>query len=39
VRIVQDGQAKVLSFEMEPFAIAYAEGQRLRMGLKKFDRL
>jgi hypothetical protein len=39
VRIVKDGQATVLSFELESFAVAYAEGQRLRLGLEKFDRL
>ena len=39
VRVVNDGRATVLSFELESFAMAYAEGQRLRLGLEKYDRL
>jgi hypothetical protein len=39
VRVVQDGQNFVLSFDLESFAVAYAEGERLRLGLAKFDRV
>jgi len=35
VRIVQNGCEHVASFEIEAYARAYAEGQRLRLGLPK----
>ncbi|WP_095087601.1 hypothetical protein [Mesorhizobium sophorae] len=33
VRVVEDDQELTRSFELESFALAYAEGQRLRLGL------
>ncbi|QKC83475.1 hypothetical protein [Mesorhizobium sp. NZP2077] len=39
VRVVADDEAKTLTFEMESFALAFAEGQRIRLGLDKFVRL
>ncbi|MEZ2328949.1 hypothetical protein AB6802_04385 [Mesorhizobium sp. RCC_202] len=39
VRVV-DGQKKTtLAFEIEAFALAFAEGQRMRLGLDTFVRL
>lgn len=34
VMVVRDGKDHVTSFELESFARAYAEGQRLGLGLK-----
>jgi hypothetical protein len=39
VRVVEAGHEFVLSFELESFALAYAESQRIRLGLERFDRL
>ncbi|SFO34471.1 hypothetical protein SAMN03159463_01696 [Mesorhizobium sp. NFR06] len=39
VRVVEDGQELTRSFETESFALAYAEGQRIRLGLDKVTRL
>ena len=39
VRVVADDQEKTLTFELESYALAYAEGQRLRLGLTEFKRL
>ena len=33
VRVVENGAEQVFSFVMESFATAYAEGQRMRLGL------
>lgn len=33
VRIALDGAETVVSFELESFARAYADGQRIRLGL------
>ena len=38
VVVVRDGKESVASFELESFAKAYAEGQRLGMGLAEADR-
>ena len=39
VRVVEDDQELTRSFDLEPFALAYAEGQRIRLGLTDFRRL
>ena len=39
VRVVEEDQELTRSFELESFAIAFAEGQRRRLGLAKFTRL
>jgi hypothetical protein len=39
VRVTEDDQELTRSFEIESFALAYAEGQRLRLGLADFKRL
>ena len=39
VRVVDGDEELTRSFELEPFALAYAEGQRIRLGLADFDRL
>lgn len=39
VRVVENDQELTRTFEMEAFALAYAEGQRMRLGLKDFKRL
>jgi len=39
VRVVEEDQELTRSFEMESLALAYAEGQRRRLGLAEFTRL
>ena len=40
VRVVDgDDRERTLTFELEPIALAYAEGQRMRLGLDKVMRL
>ena len=39
VRVVDGDEELTRSFQLEPFALAYAEGQRIRLGLTDFDRL
>lgn len=39
VRVVEEDQELTRSFEMESFALAFAEGQRRRLGLPDFKRL
>ncbi|MER8823923.1 hypothetical protein NKH70_29860 [Mesorhizobium sp. M0991] len=39
VRVVEDGNEDSRSFELESYAPAFAEGQRLRLKLREFVRL
>ncbi|QKD02703.1 hypothetical protein [Mesorhizobium loti] len=39
VRVVDSDEAMTRSFEIESIALAFAEGQRMRLGLDKFVRL
>jgi len=39
VRVVEDDQELTRSFEIESFALVFAEGQRRRLGLDRFRRL
>ncbi len=39
VRVVENGVEQTASFVMESFAMAYAEGQRMRLGLDSVRRL
>ena len=39
VRVVGQDQERTLTFELESYALAFAEGQRIRLGLEKFVRL
>ncbi|WP_322419563.1 hypothetical protein [Mesorhizobium huakuii] len=39
VRVVDGDEELTRSFELESFALVYAEGQRIRLGLADFDRL
>jgi hypothetical protein len=39
VRVVEDGNATTTSFELEVFALTFAEGQRIRLGLKTITRV
>nr|WP_202359547.1 hypothetical protein [Mesorhizobium sp. 113-3-3] len=39
VRVVDGDEELSRSFELESFALAFAEGQRIRLGLADFDRL
>ena len=39
VRVVENGGEQVSSFVIESFALAYAEGQCIRLGLDKVTRL
>jgi hypothetical protein len=39
VRVIENGQASTMSFELETIAVTYAEGQRLRLGLDRIDRI
>ena len=38
VRVVEDGKASTTSFELEAFALTFAEGQRIRLGLETITR-
>ncbi|KRB26837.1 MULTISPECIES: hypothetical protein [Mesorhizobium] len=39
VRVIEADQEITRSFELESFALAFAEGQRLRLGLDKVVRI
>ncbi|MER9332890.1 hypothetical protein NKJ06_02555 [Mesorhizobium sp. M0293] len=39
VRVVEEDQELTRSFELESYALAFAEGQRIRLHLDKFARL
>ena len=39
VRVIEDGEEIITSFELESFAMAFAEGQRIRLHLDKVVRL
>jgi hypothetical protein len=39
VRVVENGGEQVATFVMESFALAYAEGQRIRLGIDSITRL
>jgi hypothetical protein len=39
VRVVEGGKATTTSFELEAFALAFAEGQRIRLGLETMTRI
>jgi hypothetical protein len=39
VRVVEEDQEITRSFELESFALAFAEGQRIRLGLDKISRI
>ncbi|ESY73718.1 hypothetical protein X743_08760 [Mesorhizobium sp. LNHC252B00] len=39
VRVVEEDQELTQSFELESVALAFAEGQRIRLHLDKFARL
>jgi hypothetical protein len=39
VRVVEEGHEVTRSFELESFALAFAEGQRLRLHLDRIVRL
>ncbi|WP_246691178.1 MULTISPECIES: hypothetical protein [unclassified Mesorhizobium] len=39
VRVTENDQELTRSFEVEEYALSYAEGQRMRLGLNKFVRL
>lgn len=39
VRVVEDGKATTTSFELETFALTFAEGQRIRLGLETMTRI
>lgn len=39
VRVVEDGNEDCRSFEIEVYALAFAEGQRIRLHLDKVVRL
>lgn len=39
VRVIEDGAEQVASFVAESFALAFAEGQRVRLGLEVITRL
>jgi hypothetical protein len=38
VLVVEDQQELTRSFELESYALAFAEGQRIRLGLDKITR-
>lgn len=39
VRVIEDGNEQSRSFELESYALAFAEGQRIRLHLDKVVRL
>ena len=39
VRVVEGGTATTTSFELEAFALTFAEGQRIRLGLETMTRI
>jgi len=39
VRVVEDGKATTTSFDLEAFALTFAEGQRMRLGLERIARI
>jgi len=39
VRVIEDGQEQSRSFELESYAIAFAEGQRIRLHLDNVVRI
>lgn len=39
VRVINDGQETTSQFDLESLALAYAEGQRLRLKLEEISRL
>ena len=39
VRVVEEDQELTRSFELEAFALVFAEGQRRRLGLADFTRI
>ncbi|MGX5847090.1 hypothetical protein ACWGTO_08435 [Mesorhizobium sp. PL10] len=39
VRVVEDGKATTTSFELKAFALTFAEGQRMRLGLEAVTRI
>jgi hypothetical protein len=39
VRVVEQGNETTTSFELETFAMAFADGQRIRLGLERITRI
>lgn len=39
VRVTENGDTRTASFELESFASAFAEGQRIRLGLEHIERI
>jgi hypothetical protein len=39
VRVVEEDQELTRSFEQKAYALAFAEGQRIRLGLADFKRI
>jgi hypothetical protein len=39
VRVIEHERETINTFQLELFAVAFAENSRLRLGLEKFDRL
>jgi len=39
VRVAEGARIRVETFVLEAFAISFAEGQRIRLGLQKVERL
>ena len=38
VRVAEGGKTRVEAFILEAFAMSFAEGQRIRLGLQKVER-
>jgi hypothetical protein len=39
VRVVENGQEQAVTFDLESYALAFAEGQRIRLKLSEIVRL
>jgi hypothetical protein len=39
VHVIENGNETIMDFELETYALSYAEGQRIRLGIEKIVRL
>jgi hypothetical protein len=39
VHVVENGNETIMDFALETYALSYAEGQRIRLGIEKIVRL
>ncbi|TIU89485.1 MAG: hypothetical protein E5V74_13795 [Mesorhizobium sp.] len=39
VHVIENGKDTITNFELEAYALSYAEGQRIRLGIEKIARI